>query len=55
MSLLDPKLKPSPAMEFDAEVVILHHSTTIKRGYQAVVHCGVIRQAVSIEGMSAEI
>ena len=55
MSLLDPKLKPSPAMEFDAEVVILHHSTTIKRGYQVVVHCGVIRQAVSIEGMSAEI
>ena len=29
--------------DFEAEVVILHHATTIKPNYQAVVHCGVIR------------
>lgn len=34
--------------EFDAEVQVLHHATTIKEGYQAVVHAGVVRQAVKI-------
>lgn len=55
MCLLDPKLKPVSTWEFEAEVVILHHSTTIKHGYQAVVHCGVIRQAVSIESINKEL
>ena len=32
--------------EFEAEVVILHHATTIQENYQAVLHCGGIRQAV---------
>lgn len=31
--------------EFDAEVKILHHATTIQPGYQSVIHCGGIRQA----------
>ena len=33
--------------EFEAEVVILHHATTIKQNYQAVVHCAGIRQAAT--------
>lgn len=43
------KLGPSSALEalcvreFEAEVVILHHSTTIQTNYQAVLHCGGIR------------
>jgi GTPase len=32
--------------EFDAEVKILHHATTIQPNYQAVLHCGAIRQTV---------
>jgi GTPase len=32
--------------EFDAEVVILHHATTINVNYQAMMHCGGIRQSV---------
>lgn len=31
--------------EFEAEVVILHHATTIQQNYQAVIHCGGVRQA----------
>lgn len=36
---------PVAFREFEAEIVILHHSTTIKKRYQAVIHCGVIRQS----------
>ena len=52
MCLIDPSLEPTPTWEFDAEVVVLHHSTTIKEGYQAVMHCGVVRQSVNIQKMS---
>jgi len=38
--------------EFDANVVILHHSTTILPGYQPVVHCGVLRQSAEIVSIS---
>lgn len=37
--------------EFEASVVILHHSTTIGCGYQPVIHCGVLRQAAEIIGI----
>jgi GTPase len=52
MIVIDPSLKPDPIWEFEAEVVILHHSTTIQLGYQSVLHCGVIRQTVSIIEMN---
>jgi len=55
MVLIDPTLKPEPIWDFEAEIVILHHATTIKEGYQAVLHCGVIRQAVSIEELPKDI
>ena len=34
--------------EFEANVIILHHSTTICCGYQPVVHCGVLRQSAEM-------
>jgi GTPase len=34
--------------EFVAEVVILHHSTTLCRGYAPIMHIGVVTQAASI-------
>jgi GTPase len=43
MILLDKAVTPSSVYDFEAEVVILHHATTIKPNYQAVIHCGVIR------------
>mmetsp|Transcript_16674 Transcript_16674/g.15038 ORF Transcript_16674/g.15038 Transcript_16674/m.15038 type:complete len:521 (+) Transcript_16674:148-1710(+) len=39
---------PRACREFDANVVILHHSTTVMPGYQPVVHCGVLRQSAEI-------
>ena len=55
MVMVDGNSKPESIWEFDAEVLILHHATTVQPNYQAVVHCGVIRQAVKILGMAKEL
>jgi GTPase len=55
MVLLDPSSPLKPVWEFDAEVVILHHATTIKENYQAVIHCGIVRQAAKVLFMSKEL
>jgi GTPase len=43
MILVDKNSNPQSVYDFEAEVIILHHATTIKPNYQAVIHCGVIR------------
>jgi len=43
MIMLDKATEPMAIHDFEAEVKILHHATTIKPNYQAVIHCGVIR------------
>merc|ERR1711967_224997 len=55
MVLLDPELKPRATRAFAAEVVVLHHPTTIKRGYQPVVHARTVRQSATIEDMNTEV
>jgi len=54
MVLIDPSLKMDPTWNFEAEVVILHHSTTIKEGYQCVMHCGIVRQSIEIMEIEKE-
>ncbi|ORX62670.1 P-loop containing nucleoside triphosphate hydrolase protein [Hesseltinella vesiculosa] len=39
---------PKVSRRFEAEIRILYHSTTIKEKYQAMVHCGSVRQTASI-------
>lgn len=55
MVIIDRSLCMETAWEFDAEVVILHHSTTIRPNYQPIVHCGVVRQAAKVVSMNKEI
>lgn len=40
---------------FEAEVIILHHPTTIKVNYQPVVHLGTVRQVVTIKEMKSDL
>ena len=54
MVLLDPENKIQPALEFEVEALIVHHSSTIKVGYQSVVHCHVIRQTCIVTQMDKE-
>lgn len=50
---LTPKLA---SLEFDADISILKsHSTTIKKGYEPVLHCSTIRQTAKITYINTKI
>lgn len=54
MVMVSPEVKPQACWEFEGEILVLHHPTTISSRYQAMVHCGSIRQTASILNMSKE-
>ncbi|WIA29284.1 hypothetical protein OEZ86_011789 [Tetradesmus obliquus] len=54
MVLVDERLAPVASWEFDADIAILTHSTTIQPRYQAVIHCEIIRQAARVVAMDTE-
>jgi GTPase len=54
MVLVDERLQPCASWEFDADIAILTHSTTIQPRYQAVIHCEIIRQAARVVAMDTE-
>lgn len=48
MVIIQNREKPEPVIEFESELQVLHHSTTIKSGYEGVLHCGTIQQTVTL-------
>ncbi|XP_055940630.1 GTP-binding protein 1-like [Argiope bruennichi] len=54
MVMVSPALNPEAYWEFKGEILVLHHPTTISPRYQAMVHCGSIRQTASILSMSMD-
>ena len=54
MVLVDAALQPRATWEFDADIAILTHSTTIAPKYQAVIHCEIVRQAARVVAMDRE-
>lgn len=48
MVLVAPEAKPEPTIYFEADVIILYHSTTIHTNYQPVIQCLTIRQSAKI-------
>eukprot|EP01114_Cavostelium_apophysatum_P005599 TRINITY_DN1678_c0_g1_i3.p1 TRINITY_DN1678_c0_g1~~TRINITY_DN1678_c0_g1_i3.p1 ORF type:complete len:239 (-),score=82.14 TRINITY_DN1678_c0_g1_i3:44-760(-) len=54
MVMVDPSLKPRSCREFEAEVLVLYHSTTISSNYQAVIHCGVAQQTARLVDLDKE-
>eukprot|EP00954_Amorphochlora_amoebiformis_P012108 945639-Amorphochlora_amoeboformis.AAC.1 len=48
MVLVDPSTVPTSTVSFEADVLVLQHPTTIKENYQAVIHCGIIRQTAKM-------
>ena len=48
MILLDKSHNNHTYTEFEAKIKILHHPTTIKQNYEAMVHCGSIKQIAKI-------
>ncbi|XP_043802671.1 GTP-binding protein 1 isoform X1 [Apis laboriosa] len=54
MVMVAQALNPQACWEFEGEILVLHHPTTISSCYQAMVHCGSIRQTASIISMSQD-
>ncbi|ORZ14744.1 P-loop containing nucleoside triphosphate hydrolase protein [Absidia repens] len=46
---------PKVSRRFEAEIRILYHSTTIKQKYQAMVHCGSVRQTAQIINLEQKV
>lgn len=46
--IISPLLQPKSIWEFDADIFIITHSTTISTNYEAVIHCGCTRQTAAI-------
>ncbi|KAL9711862.1 hypothetical protein Ac2012v2_004935 [Leucoagaricus gongylophorus] len=42
---------PRAISRFEGQVLILYHNTTLQSNYQAMLHCGAVRQTVRIVGM----
>ncbi|GMT11561.1 hypothetical protein PFISCL1PPCAC_2858, partial [Pristionchus fissidentatus] len=55
MVMVDPRVNPVASMAFEAEVLILHHPTTIKPNYQAMLHIGSVRQTATLVSMTKEV
>ena len=51
MVLVAEAVKPQATWEFDADIAILTHSTTIQPRYQAVIHCEIVRQSAMVIAM----
>eukprot|EP00117_Sycon_ciliatum_P025947 scpid46976/ scgid21417/ GTP-binding protein 1 len=54
MVLVAKSINPLACYEFEGEILVLHHPTTISAKYQAMVHCGSVRQTASIMEMSRD-
>lgn len=54
MVMVAPEVEPKACWEFEGEILVLHHPTTISSRYQAMVHCGSIRQTASIVSMNRD-
>ncbi|KAK1878117.1 GTP-binding protein 1 [Dissostichus eleginoides] len=54
MVMVSPRVCPQATWEFEAEILVLHHPTTISPRYQAMVHCGSIRQTATILSMNRD-
>ncbi|KAI9003128.1 P-loop containing nucleoside triphosphate hydrolase protein [Gaertneriomyces semiglobifer] len=55
MVMLSKNVDPKAVYEFEAEILVLYHSTTISMKYQAMLHCGCVRQTAKIVGMDKQI
>ncbi|XP_782266.4 GTP-binding protein 1 [Strongylocentrotus purpuratus] len=54
MVMVSPEINPVACWEFEGEILVLHHPTTISTRYQAMVHVGSTRQTASIINMSVD-
>lgn len=49
MVMVSPEMNPTICSVFEAEIVLLFHATTFRRGFQVTVHVGNVRQTAVVE------
>ena len=54
MAIIDKDREPLSVREFNAKITVLKHPTTIRKGYEAVLHLGAIRSTVKFVDMEKE-
>ncbi|XP_059179653.1 GTP-binding protein 1-like [Physella acuta] len=54
MVMVSPRIEPKACWEFEGEILVLHHPTTISVKYQAMVHVGSVRQTATIISMTED-
>lgn len=54
MVLVAENSEPRAVWRFEAEVLVLHHPTTIKSSYQSVLHIGNIRQSAELSRLEVK-
>jgi GTPase len=52
--MVEPATKPKAYWQFEAEIRILYHSTTISSNYEPVIHSQTVRQSARIVSINAE-
>eukprot|EP00457_Paulinella_chromatophora_P003208 gb/GEZN01003214.1/.p1 GENE.gb/GEZN01003214.1/~~gb/GEZN01003214.1/.p1 ORF type:complete len:628 (+),score=104.06 gb/GEZN01003214.1/:103-1986(+) len=55
MVLVGTDVEPMAYRSFTAKVLILHHASTISTKYQAVIHCGIVRQSAAITEIAQQV
>ena len=48
MTIMAAELVPQAHWEFEADIAVLHHQTTLSVGYAPTMHCGVVSQTARI-------
>uniref|UniRef100_H3AAP9 GTP binding protein 2 n=1 Tax=Latimeria chalumnae TaxID=7897 RepID=H3AAP9_LATCH len=55
MVMVSPEMNPTVCSVFEAEIVLLFHSKTFRKGFQVTVHVGNVRQTAIVEQIHGKV
>jgi len=55
MVMVSPEMNPTICSVFEAEIVLLFHATTFRKGFQVTVHVGNVRQTAVVEKIHGKV
>lgn len=55
MVMVSPEMNPTICSLFEAEIVLLFHATTFRKGFQVTVHVGNVRQTAVVEKIHGKV
>ncbi|XP_048842871.1 GTP-binding protein 2-like isoform X2 [Brienomyrus brachyistius] len=55
MVMVSPEMEPTICWLFEAEIVLLFHAKTFRKGFQVTVHVGNVRQTAVVEALKGKV